>query len=291
EETVKAISWSRYNARGFSEDNDKVIDWPARFTGQPIRGRAFLPDDAGYISTLKSDPSQSADKAQVRLHRTGGLDGRVEQTYPPYNAEAWATDVRAGNIVVAGSHVVVASAESVDVYTDLDAAREKFDTEIAAAPKDPDVRLHYSEVMFVAGETALSVQKLDEAIELLGGLQSMRNGASRDRLFNTTLRFAERLAHREDPNARDVITSLFERAAAAAYKPSQQVRYRMSLGEIAARQKDWPVAVNIYQEVLDDEALGGVGIAYEQTGQNVAARRVAQQLQAEAIRSAGRSVY
>ena len=66
---------------------------------------------------------------------------------------------------------------------------------------------------FVAGEPDMAIAKVDEAIELLGGLKSIAPGANRDRLFNDTLNFAEKLAKGARDEDRERTAKLFTRAA------------------------------------------------------------------------------
>ena len=65
--------------------------------------------------------------------------------------------------------LIVATPERVNVYTDLRLAMDKLDAEVAAAPKQPEPRLRYAEIMFVAGKWDVALAKLDEAMQLLGG--------------------------------------------------------------------------------------------------------------------------
>jgi len=62
----------------------------------------------------------------------------------------------------------------------LSLAQGKLDKEVAAAPEDPDVRLRYAEVMFVAGKFELAVAKLDEAIKVIGGLEKSTDASQRE---------------------------------------------------------------------------------------------------------------
>src|SRR5205823_5164543 len=130
--------------------------------------------------------------------------------------------------------------------------------EVQQSASDPMPRLKYAETLFAAGEIDAAVEKLDQAIQLLGGVRSMRAGAARDRVFARALAFAERAAEPKigasDP-AR--ATALFDRAAAAAQSPQQQVAWRLSRARFAHTQHDFAGEVGLYQQILADTALRG----------------------------------
>ena len=186
-----------------------MILWPSVLP-KPVRGRAFMTDKSVYV------PSE--DRI-IQLDMT--REGSAISNYPKYPRD-WDAGEGPGNILVSGDHVVVATANSVDVYTDLDVARQKLDREIAQSPDDADTRLRYAEVMFVAGQGDAALQRLDEAIGILGGLDRMRPGPSRDRAFNDALTFAQKTAAEDHNNKAERITALYDRADKAASNASRR---------------------------------------------------------------------
>src|SRR5690606_12986135 len=116
--------------------------------------------------------------------RLANSEIQTEGTYPAWPASWEKGDPEGegpGNVLVSGDHVVLAGLRRVDVYTDRTLARQKMDAREAAAPNDPEPRLVYAEVMFVAGDVATSLSKLDAAMELMGGPAALTPGLLRDR--------------------------------------------------------------------------------------------------------------
>ena len=97
-------------------------------------------------------------------------------------------------------HLIVAGPRWVNVYTDLNLAMAKLDKEVAAAPDDPNARLKYAEIMFVAGKTDVATTKLDEAIQVIGGLQNSNSSPARDRIFTDAMAFPETLRKQSEDN-------------------------------------------------------------------------------------------
>src|SRR5262249_7105009 len=156
----------------------------------------------------------------------------------------------------------IANRNSVDVYTDMTLARAKLDAEEAAAKDDPEPRLHYAEVMFAAGQSTMSLQKLDEAATLMGGLESMRPGLNRQRLFNDSLTFAQKLAREQRPESIEAAIRYFDVAASAADLPSEQVQYRLARARFVrqnVQDDSYATAIRLYQEILSRPDLRTVG--------------------------------
>jgi hypothetical protein len=191
--------------------------------------------------------------------------------------------------------VVIAGDQRVDVYTDLGAAKRKLDAEVAAAPRDPQPRMRYAGLLFAAGDPAGSLAKLDEAIELVGGRGGMAPGAVRDQVFNDSLTFAEKLGGGATGPAaeatRERVLQLFERAAAAANSPPQQVRYRLSRAAYAEKERDAATAVRLYQEILADARLRAEPLTDDATATPTQAAAVAEKLINHVVTMAGVGVY
>lgn len=277
------MSWSRYDPDEFSPTNEQMIYWPVTFPRtsehmmSPVRGRAFVTTNSVLVSTAR------------RLERIDMKTGRRIGSYPAGPGE-WNDDEGPGNVVIAGDRVIVAGDRSVDVYTDLALARAKLEAEIAAAPRDPGARLRYAEMMFVAGESAEAMQRLDEAFELLGGRDQLRPGPERDRLFNVALAFAQKSNARGTDEGRALAKEFYARAGVAAASPAQQVNLRLSRAQDAAEAEDYDTVVRMYQEILSDAAMRAVSLTHDQTGATQAAV-VAQREIGQVIRDKGRSIY
>jgi len=213
----------------------------AGFEDASIRGRSFLTSDSVFVPTA------------WRLSRVSLKSGAAISGYPPDGRE-WGDEESSGNLLVLQDHLIIAGPEQVAVYTDLNLAMRKLDREVATEPSSPQPRLRYAEVMFVAGRHDLATAKLDEAMTLLGGAAALQPGASRDRLFNSSLNFARKLMTAAAPPA-DIINGFFDRAAQAADAPQQQVAYRIARGRWLKNQKDDAGELAFYQQILADPAM------------------------------------
>ena len=242
------FDWAKFNPDNFPGHDSEQLIWPYKSS---FAGRPFLTNTAVYTASSE------------RLYTVELSDGLPKASYPAYPREKWDDGEGPGNIVVSGDHVIVAGATNVDVYTDLALATAKLDAEVAAAPTDPELRLRYAEVMFVAGQGEQAIKRLDEAIELMGGAKSLRNGPERDRLFSDALTFAVKSAPDGRAGGAERTEQFFDRAALSAVAPQQQVQYRMARAKFATERKDAQAAVKLYQQVLASAATRAVTVLNE----------------------------
>ncbi|MGB7160577.1 MAG: PQQ-binding-like beta-propeller repeat protein, partial [Tepidisphaeraceae bacterium] len=279
--SIFCIDWQQYDSK--LPDRESNLFWSSTFLRQnyakdSIRGRGFVTTDSVFIPTAWN------------LQRLSLKSGRVEQTYP--REREWDAGEGPGNVLVTQDHVILATTDRVNVYTDLTVARAKLDAEVDAAPTDPEPRLRYAEMMFVSNQLDIAVDKLDEAMSLLGGgaaANAMRPGAQRDRVFNIALTFAQKLADPAAPGTpeeRKLAEGLFDRASVAADAPQQQVNYRMT----RARFSEPPDQVRLYQEILADERLRAIPFAGE-SGSASQASAVAEAEISRLVQTLGRDVY
>ncbi len=252
---VWRVPWRLYDhdtqtkPRGFWVSSPTVSP-PGDSTTDTVRGLSFVTGDAVYIPTLYT------------LQRVELKTGKVIGNFPPNNWDA--STQGPGNVLVTADHLIIAGDKRVDVYTDLEMARAKLDRAITADPTDPDARLHYAEVMFVAGQTDVAEQRLDEAIGLLGGIDHLRPGDSRDRAFNDAMNFATKLSAKGADPA--MINRFFDRAGAAAGNPSQQVAYRVGRIKFDQTRGDDAAVITRYQEILASDTMRLVVVPDPQSG-------------------------
>lgn len=235
---VVCFDWRKADPHNFSEDD---FAWTYSLP-KPIRGRGFIAQQMLFIP--------AADRLWWLNLNSGLMVGEH-----PLHPREWEDGEGPGNVLVTSENVVLAGASSVDVYTDLTIARANLDREIAAAPSDPQPRLRYAELMFASHDANGALQKLDEAVALLGG---STNGPARDRVFTDALRFAVRSSTEDSPTADQEAVKFYDRAAAAAATPQEQVRFHFGRAQLAERMKDASLAVKLYQEILSDEKLRSV---------------------------------
>ena len=246
---VMGLNWANFDPAKSANENLQAGGWktmasPGSDVQETIYGRGFVTADSVFISTYVS---------LLRMSLKRG--GAVEETYPKdaKTGRHWDEKEGPGNVLVTGEHVILAGKTSVDIFTDMALARAKLDREVAALPDEADPRLNYSEVMFAAGQTPVSLEKLREAAGRLGGLDSLRPGASRQRLFNDALTFAQKLAKEQQGDAIEAAIQFFDIAAKAADSPSEQVSNRLNRAKFLRANVEtgsYAKAVQLYQEIL-----------------------------------------
>jgi outer membrane protein assembly factor BamB/tetratricopeptide (TPR) repeat protein len=258
---VVCLKWKQYDRRNFDMMDESSVFWVETLP-RPLRGRGFLTSHLLFIPC--------ADK----LHCIDLRSGKSTDAYP--RSQGWEDPEGPGNVIATSDHVIIAGANMVNVYTDLTMARTKLDREVASAPGDAQPRLRYAEVMLAAGESDLAIDKLDEAINLLGGRQAMRSGPARDRVFTDSLTFAQKLAGNPAPDSASRAIKLFDRAGSAAYSPTQQVHYRLARAKFEQASHKPQEAVNLYQQVLSDPAMRPIPMVDSTSGAPAQAAAVAE---------------
>lgn len=252
---IYCIDWTAFQPgknNGLVWRNELVREIPSKgFQRTEIRGRGFVTNDSVFVCT-----EANLYRIERRDPKTGKTTGKLRELYPAKD-RFWDEGEGPGNVLVTSDRVIVAGAKRVNVYADMVLARKKLDDDVAFAPTDPEPRLRYAEVMFVAGELPTAMEKLNETAELLGGLKSMRPGPSRDHFFNDCITFATKLQKdKKSDNVDQMIESvnkLYDLAAAAADGDSQQVNYRISRAQFNRDFKQdgsLLAAVKLYQEIL-----------------------------------------
>jgi outer membrane protein assembly factor BamB len=250
------------------------IVWHCPFA-TPIKGRGFVTATSVFVS---NEPGASnGASGQGALWRIDRSTGKRKESYP--SKKDWDEGEGPGNIIVVGDEVVVAGLKRVNVYADMGLARKRLDDDVAAAPTDPEPRLRYAEVMFVAGQLPVAMEKIGETVKLLGGTNSLRPGPEREHLFSDCLTFAAKLQkdlkRKSDTSSEqiqqsiDAVTPLYDLAAAAADGDSQQVNYRMSRAKFNrefAQDDSLASAVALYQEILSSQHLRTVPLTEETLG-------------------------
>ncbi len=242
-----------------------------------IIGRGFVTTDSVFVCTEIGQEKFGYGQLK-RIERvnpkTGAITGKIRDNYPANNRN-WDEGEGPGNIIVVGDQVVVAGSKRLNVYADLVLARKRLDDDVAAAPNDPEPYLRYAEVMFVAGQLPVAMEKINLAVTRLGGLTSMRPGPEREHLFSDCLTFAAKLqkdiktknyTSEQLQGAIDSVTPLYDLAAAAADGDAQQVNYRMSRAKFDRefeQDDSKTAAVALYQEILSSQKLRVVPLTDE----------------------------
>lgn len=248
----------------------------------PIMGRGFVTADSVLVPTARK---------LFRLKLDGGL---IVQTYPNTEADSWSEDECAGNLLLSQDRLIIAGATStgtmrVNVYTDLALATAKLEADIKANPNDPILRLRFADILFAAGSFAPSIDKLDEAVGLLSA-PNVRDSGVRDRIFETAVTFAQKLAKENRPQTAGLVESLFDRALAAAITPTQKVQVRLHRAANAKVHGLPDQEIKLYQQILLDPTLRVVPVAQGEDDA-LAASDLAFRAIDDAIQRAGGPVY
>jgi hypothetical protein len=156
-------------------------------------------------------------------------------------------------------------------------------------------RLEYAEMMFAAGDIPVSLAKLDEAVELMGGASALHNGKEgkdRQRLFIDALNFATKLTSStaQEPRITQQASAFFDKAALAAATPEQQVQWRMARAKLFVRMSDFNNETRVLQEIIADRSLRVVPSLDEKAGPATAGA-VAEMAIAQLLSTVGRQCY
>jgi outer membrane protein assembly factor BamB/tetratricopeptide (TPR) repeat protein len=254
---VFCINWQKYEENKEPAVRDTYLVWRSpsfQRTGSvddSLRGRGIVTADSVIVPTA------------WQLYRLSLSGGRILESYPPGNGTTWSEEEGPGNVIMTSDRLIIAGPTKsgqmrVTAYTDLTLAMKKLDAEIAASPNDPAPRLRSAEILFVAGKVDPAIAKLDEAMGLLAG--GGAGSSARDRVFNTALNFAQKLARdsRADPA---LATVLYERAGVAAATPAQKVNYRISRAAYAKQTSQPELELRLCQQILSDPQLRAVPVA------------------------------
>lgn len=283
-DTIFCLNWQTY-AQKNADDNTLDVGstlWLQR--PDEIAGRPFVTLDSVFV------PCKTA------LRVVSMSSGRVVHAIPRSPA-SWPADEGPGNVVVTQDRVILAGARNVGVYSDIQGVRQKYQTALKADPANVEARLIFAELMFNARELDESSKIFDEAVQVLGGLASLRPGPLRDRVFSDALLFAQRLGAENNVGSISLAKQFFDRASASALNPSQQVNYRLSRARFIEGlsdhqdKLDYSQAVGLYQQILSSPQMRIVSVTGDEGSSPVQAGKVAEVAINELIRRVGPTVY
>jgi outer membrane protein assembly factor BamB len=275
---VFCLNWQAYDHNTFDlkDINNPAVVWPRQLSS-PIKGRGFVTADFLYLPT------------EERLLQINLKGGKIIEATPPFGRAAWSKekDEGRGNLLITDDHIVIAGATQLEVRTDLSLARRRLDTLVANQPNDPGTRLTYAETMFNAGEQALALQKVEEAVTMIAG----HPGADRDRLFNLCLTFAKSLLAQSTPDSLAMAGKLFDYAEPAAGSTDQKVHYLLQRAKLERSRKDPAAEVRLVQAILSSDELRGVAVMDDDMAASTPAGLLAQHAIARGIAESGPECY
>lgn len=292
-----------------STDPQGAVNWRAAYGGMTLRGRPFV----ARAATGGPTAAPAAHGQQVVVVPTTGklrwIDlkgGKAVSSLPPSPDENWKGTEGQGNVVIGGDHVVIATPSRVEIWTDMDTAESRFKREMEAAPTDPLPRLTWAEVMFNAGREEEAYKLLEEAAALAKPGAQGATEKARGRLYTAAMAMADVTLHRATELASKQATApraeperlatlmLFDRAAAAAQTPAQQVEWRRQKARVLAGNaipmggSDLAAAVALWQQILDDDTYRPVMVAEATVNGPGPASQMAEREIADAIKKSMR---
>jgi outer membrane protein assembly factor BamB/tetratricopeptide (TPR) repeat protein len=248
ENDLYVLDWQKY-----AEDADAstYIRWKReRLTAidgkeNSVVGRGFITADSIYIPSTQ------------RIYIISIRSNKIVREIPS-NDGTFTGEQGPGNLLVTAHNVIVAGQTRVDVYTNLDRVRQRFETAMAAAPNDPQPRMEYAEALFTGGQTADSLARVDEAINLIGGPTAMHSGKDRLTIFLQSLDFARRAWNGSTSPSSSQVSSAnayFDRALLTADTPAEKATCRLDRAKFNAAISEYVNAVKLCQEILSDDAM------------------------------------
>ncbi len=260
------IDWKKYN---HDSPQDALASHAPDLTGpeldtdvNPVCGRGFMTADSVYV------PSRD------RLYRVDWAKCKIASFYP--SRGNFTGGQGPGNVLVTSQNVIVAGSTQVDVYTDLKLVQARYQQEMTSSPNDPEPRIRFAEVLYAGGQTDEALTRVDEAIGLIGGIDSMRSGKDRTLIFTSVLDFARRAETGTEKDADrkkarvEFGDKLFDRAGAAADTPREKAIYRLTRARADHENHNYADEVKLCQEILSDPSLRPVVVAENSTAADAA---------------------
>ncbi|MFT3784882.1 MAG: PQQ-binding-like beta-propeller repeat protein [Tepidisphaeraceae bacterium] len=218
---------------------------------QIILGRGAMTRETVYIPY---------EYGLVRMRLT---DDEVLDIYPRSGSWAKRDDEGPGNVLVIGDTIVIAGPTKLAVYTEPAILKQRLEATIAQDPTNPEPRLRFAESMFLAGDYAETLRRLDEAIALLrDSAGALKPGTERTTAFTSALSFARKLRELPADGAGDLDTqrTLFDRAQSLAQTPSEKLSTAVVRAGFEKNRADVARELAIWQSILDDADQRGMRV-------------------------------
>jgi outer membrane protein assembly factor BamB len=235
-----------------------------------ITGRGFVTADSIFVPT------------KFRLMQKSWRSGKTLQFYPA--SGTFTGEQGPGNLLVTAHNVIVAGQTRVDVYTNLERVRQRFELAMAAAPNDPQPRMEFAEALFSGGQTTEALARVDEAINLIGGASALRTGQDRQTIFLQSLDFARRAGHGSAKPSSEQISlanDFFDRALLTADTPAEKATCRLDRAKFNEDIGEYTNEVKLCQEILSDDAMRAASLDNDLSAADAAESTIADAIHKE----------
>lgn len=212
-----------------------------------VRWRAPLDEEAGPLGRGVWTDEQIVIPMRDGLASFAMADGaRTDLT--------WDAAETGGNLLALPEGLLVAGRGSVSLYVRKDELWARLHGKMEEAPGDPTPALDLAEVAFRSGDFQDALEALAEADRRAAAADPEPDEATRRRLFEDVLSFAQGLFERSQLSL-ESMDQLYEAASRWAPDPAGHVAYRLQVGEIFQTFGQPQRALLAYQQVLRDRTL------------------------------------
>jgi outer membrane protein assembly factor BamB/tetratricopeptide (TPR) repeat protein len=282
---VVCMDWAAYQPEAFTTARPMIERWHKLLPSE-IVGRGLLAGSTVIIPTQRQMFFLDAEGG--RTLDTVPPTGSWEVNQPPAFSEGQ------GNVLVTADQIILASAQQLSVFADLNMARRRFLQQIEQSPQLAAPRLRYAESLLAASAYKEALEQLDQAIALLRPPQAtgqpqpatLLDTPDRQRVFSVALAAAQRIidARPSQPDTQtgaqsgaqstastntlpaadqEAVTGLFTRAALAAASPQEHVELRRLQVVAAERRQDLAAMAESLQQILESPEWRGVRVIDE----------------------------
>jgi outer membrane protein assembly factor BamB len=207
-----------------------------------IQGRPFLAKGLLYIP-------------HERGLRMIDLDKKAEVDFSAWPKNEKDENGKPGNMLVTTEQIVVVSDREIAGYSRWETARDNRMSKIKAAPDNPEPYLALAEIAFRTNHFDLAAENLSKSVALAVDPAARTPEEFRQRLYRTSLTFAEQLLDKKDTTQRALARFYYEQCKLTAYNAETQAEWRLSMSNLALAEEKWAEAVELFNAVLNDSAM------------------------------------
>ena len=197
-----------------------------------------------------------------------------------------------GAILLSNRMIITANATRVTGYCEWEQAErmDKVAISTADAGNRPDRILDYAGHAYMTRHLELAQEQIARAVAEAGGYESLTRPDLKGRVFNAALDVAAETAAQSQPDSVKRTLELLTMASCCPPDVDGHVRYRVELGKYWTVNKDLPLAVKYYQEILADPTMRA-GVYHPNDQVKAEAGRLARESIDRLIAANGPDVY